>query len=126
MERAAQHGTTLIAGVLNDEDTSKYKRAPIMTHQERCNEVLGCKFVDEIIPNAPAFGLTKEFIKEHDIHIVCYGEEYDKPDDLYYKAARDLGIAQTLPRTGGISTSDLIKRIRSRTDESLEAKDAKK
>ena len=87
-----------------------------MTHAERCNEILGCKAVTSVIQNAPTFGLTEEFIRKHRIHIVCCGIEYvqrypDPKDDPYYRVPRQMGIARPLPRTEGLSTSDLIGRI---------------
>jgi choline-phosphate cytidylyltransferase len=73
--------------------------------------------VTKVIPNAPCFGLTQEFLDEHQIHIVAMGEEYierwpNPDDDVYYGYVRKLGIARTLPRTNALSTTELIERIR--------------
>ena len=113
---ALQFGNRLYVGVVGDEDASSYKRPPIMTGDERCAEVEACKSVTKVIPNAPCFGLTKEFIDYHQIHVVAYGEEYlerypDPDDDPYYKYPRKIGIARPLPRHDGLSTSELIRRI---------------
>ena len=77
-----------------------------------------CKHVYKVIEDAPCNPgeLDAAFIKKHNIHIVAHGEEYETEDDLYYKIPRDLGITRILPRTGGMSTSDLIRRIFSRSD----------
>lgn len=75
-QNAMKLGNRLYVGVIGDEDAQKYKRPPIMTMDERCAEVLGCKGVDKVIPNAPCFGLTEEFIKEKNIHVVAHGMEY--------------------------------------------------
>jgi glycerol-3-phosphate cytidylyltransferase-like family protein len=101
---------------MGDEDASEYKRPPIMSHSERCAEVQACKAVTMVIPNAPCFGLTQEFLDEYNIHVVAMGEEYlvkypDAKDDPYYGLARQLGIAVPLPRTNTLSTTDLIRRI---------------
>ena len=53
---------------------------------------------------------------QHQIHVVAFGEEYqqrypDPKDDPYYRVPREMGIARPMPRTEGMSTSDLIKRI---------------
>ena len=82
-----------------------------MNHDERCRVVSKCKYVDEIVPNAPLI-ITEEFIKEYNIHIVTCSSEYDKPDDEYYAVPRKLGILKVLPRTDGISTTDLMARIK--------------
>lgn len=113
---ALMFGNRLYVGVVGDKDASDYKRPPIMSHDERCAEVEACKSVTKVIPNCPCFGLTKEFLDSHQIHVVAYGEEYlerypNPDDDPYYSVPRKLGIALPLPRTKGLSTSDLIKRI---------------
>jgi cytidyltransferase-like protein len=113
---ALTFGNRLFVGVVGDKDASSYKRPPIMTHDERCAEVEACKSVTKVIPNAPCFGLTQEFLDTHQIHIVAFGQEYldrwpDPKDDIYYGYCRRIGIARPLPRHDGLSTSELIKRI---------------
>lgn len=115
-QNALQYGNRLFVGVVGDADAQNYKRPPIMSHKERCDEVMACKAVTKVIPNAPCFGLTREFLDRHQIHVVAYGEEYlerypDPKDDPYYRVPREMGIARPLPRTQGLSTSDLIRRI---------------
>jgi len=121
--RALSHGNRLFVGVVGDKDANAYKRPPIMSAAERESEVSSCKCVTKVIANAPCFGLTEEFIRKHRIHVVAFGQEYmdrypDPDTDPYYKVPRNLGIAVPMPRTEGLSTSDLIKRIQERgTDE---------
>mmetsp|Transcript_24119 Transcript_24119/g.47919 ORF Transcript_24119/g.47919 Transcript_24119/m.47919 type:complete len:537 (+) Transcript_24119:136-1746(+) len=113
---ALRFGNRLFVGVVGDADASSYKRPPIMTSKERCNEVEACKSVTKVIPDAPCFGLDQEFLDRHQIHVVAFGEEYlekypNPDDDIYYGYVRKLGIARPLPRTQSLSTSDLIRRI---------------
>jgi len=121
--KALSYGNRLIVGVVGDKDAKEYKRPPVMTAAEREAEVGSCKCVTKVVPNSPCFGLTKEFIEKHKIHKVAFGQEYvdrypDPADDPYYKVPRQMGIGIPLPRTPGLSTSDLIKRIQDRgTDE---------
>jgi glycerol-3-phosphate cytidylyltransferase-like family protein len=103
-----------LVGVMSDADVCKYKREPVMTLEERCAEVEALRCVYKVIPGAPCFGLTKEFLDEHKVHIVLASPEYNKPDDKYYKVPRELGILKIMPRTDGVSTSELIERIRKR------------
>lgn len=115
-QNALALGNRLLVGVMGDEDCANYKRPPIMTHDERCAEVEACKAVTKVIRNAPCFGLTQDFLDEHNIHVVAMGEEYfakypDEKDDPYYSLPRQLGIAVPVPRTNELSTTDLIKRI---------------
>lgn len=118
---ALAYGNRLFVGICGDKDCATYKRPPIMTHDERCAEVEACKSVTKIIPNAPCFGITKQFIDEHQIHVVAFGQEYldrypDPKHDPYYGYPRTIGIAKPLPRTEGLSTSDLIRRIQRAQD----------
>eukprot|EP00397_Hematodinium_sp_SG-2012_P028616 GEMP01030144.1.p1 GENE.GEMP01030144.1~~GEMP01030144.1.p1 ORF type:complete len:523 (+),score=67.69 GEMP01030144.1:135-1703(+) len=113
---ALKNGNRLFVGVMSDEDCKNYKRAPIMSHDERCAEVEACKHVTKVIRDAPCFGLTEEFLHHHRIHVVCCGVEYierypNPDDDPYYGVPRKLGIVSPLPRTEGLSTSDLIRRV---------------
>lgn len=123
MENALKHGNRLIVGVLSDEDCVNYKRRPIMTTAERCAEVRSCKFVSEVVEGSPISGLTEEFLRKHNIHVVVHGEEYEKPDDIYYAVPRKMGITKIAPRTQGMSTSEIIKRISQANAEDLAAKD---
>jgi len=119
--KALKLGNRLFVGVIGDVDANNYKRPPVMSAAEREAEVASCKCVTKTISNAPCFGLTEEFILKHRIHVVAFGEEYaerfpDPEDDPYYKVPRKMGIARALPRTAGLSTSELIKRIQSSGD----------
>eukprot|EP00929_Paragymnodinium_shiwhaense_P012687 TRINITY_DN1201_c0_g2_i1.p1 TRINITY_DN1201_c0_g2~~TRINITY_DN1201_c0_g2_i1.p1 ORF type:complete len:509 (-),score=121.14 TRINITY_DN1201_c0_g2_i1:112-1638(-) len=120
--KALKLGNRLFVGVVGDEDANNYKRPPVMTAKEREAEVASCKCVTKIIKNAPCFGLTEDFILQHRIHIVAFGEEYaerypNPDDDPYYKVPRKMGIGVPMPRTQGLSTSELISRIQARGED---------
>jgi glycerol-3-phosphate cytidylyltransferase-like family protein len=73
-----------------------------------------CRYVDEVIADAPD-RLTSEFLQEHDIALVVHG------DDLGAVAASDVygpavatGRLHLVPRSGAISTTDLIARVLTR------------
>lgn len=112
-EKASSYGTRLIVGVHSDKSVESYKRTPIMTEEERYDVVGKCRFVNEVVRDAPLV-IDEEFIRKYNIHTVCCSVEYDKPDDHYYAVPRRMGILRVLPRTDGISTSELLKRISSR------------
>jgi cytidyltransferase-like protein len=125
-ENSAELGSKLLVGVHSDTDVESYKRLPAMTQEERLNEVIRCKYVDQVIPNAPLY-LTEDFIKKHNIHLVVCSVEYDSPTDKYYEVPRKMGILHVLPRTDGISTTDLMKRVvENKKSEDLGANENKK
>jgi len=108
---ALGYGTRLFVGILSDESIAAYKRKPIMTLDERCAIVATSKYVHKVIRDSPGNGLDEQFIIKNKIHIVCHSWEYDKPDDHYYAVPRSMGITRVTPRTEGVSTSALIKRV---------------
>jgi len=127
-KNAAKFGTRLFVGVVNDKDATPYKRKPIMTAKEREAVVQSCKYVYNIIPDAPCEKglLNEEFIRKHRIHIVAHGEEYNNPDDEWYAVPRRLGMTRIVPRHEGMSTSELIRRIEQRKLDELKSKPSNK
>jgi cytidyltransferase-like protein len=107
-------GCTLIAGVHNDIDTSSYKRIPIMTMEERINTLIISKLVDKIIPNAP-LKETQEFYQKYQIDITAHAHSLDQHQDYKNKSCPEAGNKLVrLEYTQGISTSDIITRIKQR------------
>jgi choline-phosphate cytidylyltransferase len=106
-------GCYLIVGVCGDEDVTQYKRKPVLTHSERCESVRHCKWVDEVYGGAP-WVITEEFLTGMDIDFVAHdGNEYAVANfgDAYATPKR-LGRFWATQRTEGVSTSDIIGRIR--------------
>ena len=114
LAKARSMGDRLIVGVSSDEIAESYKRMPILTLDERAEVVAGCRYVDEVIPGAPA-PLTEEFLREHAIDLVVHGDDFDPASvDYWYGAAIRLGMFRTVSYSPGISTTAIIGRIRSR------------
>lgn len=109
-------GNQLFVGVCGDAECVDYKRLPLMTTAERVKEVESCGFPAVVIPYSPVRGVIREILEYYNIHVVFCGEEYEKAEDTYYTLPRSLGILDTLPRTPGISTSDLLQRIKEREE----------
>lgn len=115
MKLAKSNADRLLVGVHSDQECEAHKRKPIMTHDERVESVKMLNYVDGIVEHVP-YNLTAEYLTElrktYQIDMVGCSEEYNKPTDLGYKGARDLGIPLVyIPRTEGISTSELLHRI---------------
>jgi cytidyltransferase-like protein len=115
LERARKLGDQLVIGVHSDETVREYKRAPVMTMRERIQVIAACQFVDEVIPDAPLV-VTREFIDEHDLDLIVHGDDLN--EDLLgtmYGIPRDLGILHLVPYANGISTTDIMERVRRRS-----------
>lgn len=112
LERARQLGTELWVGVHADEDVALYKRHPIMRYEERCAVIAACRYVDHIVPTAPLI-ITDELLDLHQIDVVVHGDDFS-PEVLanVYGAPARQGMLRTVPYSQGISTSDIIARLR--------------
>lgn len=104
--------TYLIVGVCNDQLTHSKKGRTVMNEMERYESLRHCRYVDEVITDAP-WTLTDEFLQKHKIDLVAHD---DIPyaavgqDDIYAPLKKK-GKFLATQRTDGISTSDLICRI---------------
>ncbi|XP_041005166.1 choline-phosphate cytidylyltransferase 2-like [Juglans microcarpa x Juglans regia] len=106
--------TYLLVGCCNDEITHTYKGKTVMTADERYESLRHCKWVDEVIPNAP-WVITQEFLDKHNIDFVAhdalpYADASGAGKDVY-EFVKAAGKFKETKRTDGISTSDIIMRI---------------
>ncbi|KAM3228118.1 hypothetical protein ACQJBY_059683 [Aegilops geniculata] len=104
----------LLVGCCNDELTHQYKGRTVMTEDERYESLRHCKWVDEVIPDAP-WVVTEEFLNKHNIDFVAhdslpYHDASGASNDVY-EFVKKLGKFKETKRTEGISTSDIIMRI---------------
>jgi hypothetical protein len=67
----------IIVGVTADKFLENYKRKPVTKNHERCESVAGCKYVDEVISDAPLV-TTAAFMDQHRIDYVFHGDDYSE------------------------------------------------
>jgi ethanolamine-phosphate cytidylyltransferase len=108
-------GSHLIVGVNSDASITECKGAPLMTDDERLTMVSCCKFVDEVVPDCP-YIMNEEYlhwaIERYQIDYVIHGDDpciVDGKD--VYAAAKEAGKFRTIPRTTGVSTTDIVGRM---------------
>ncbi|CAI0401517.1 unnamed protein product [Linum tenue] len=106
--------TYLLVGCCNDELTHQFKGKTVMTDKERYESLRHCKWVDEVIPDAP-WVVTAEFLDKHQIDYVAhdalpYADASGASNDVY-DFVKKAGKFKETKRADGISTSDLIMRI---------------
>ncbi|CUS14642.1 unnamed protein product [Tuber aestivum] len=104
--------TYLLVGIPNDTETHKRKGLTVLTDQERAETLRHCKWVDEVIENAPWI-VTPEFLAEHSIDYVAHDDEpYASADsDDIYRPCKEAGKFLVTQRTEGISTTYIITKI---------------
>ena len=112
LKKARTFGDQLLVGVHADDTVESYKRRPILTMEERVASVAGCRYVDEVLPNAPLI-VDRLWIVEHDIHIVVHGDDSSQEQlERMYRMPIEMGIFRTVPFTQGISTTEILRRIK--------------
>jgi len=108
-------GDHLVVGVNSDESIRESKGPPILTDEERQETVLSCRFVDEIVPSCP-YVMTQEYIHmimdQYDIDYFVHGDDPCTVDGKdVYAQVKLMGKFKTIPRTEGVSSTDIVGRM---------------
>jgi glycerol-3-phosphate cytidylyltransferase len=107
----------VVVSLNTDEFVNSYKKkSPILSYAEREKSLLGCKYVDRVIPNIGNED-SKPAILAVSPHIIAIGDDWAKKD--YYAQMQftpewldEKGIVLVyLPYTRGISSTELKSRI---------------
>ena len=99
----------LVVGVHSDQTTEGYKRKPVIDQQQRYEVVRACRYVDEVIEDAPLI-VTPGYLLEHRIDVVVRSNDI-QPDNPQIVQVSDK--LQWVPYTKGVSTTEILERIRS-------------
>ena len=111
-KQAKTYGDYLIAGIHSDKTVESYKRKPIIKQEDRYEIIANCKLVDQVIIDAP-LKLTEDFISDNNIHVVVHGDDLNPMStQMMYGVPMQLGIMKTISYTKGISTSEIINKIK--------------
>lgn len=103
---------TLIVGIHSDSDVESYKRRPVMAMGERIAVVKACRYVDEVVGDAP-LRPSKSYLKSLGVDLVVHGGSLSEDlQEAMYGEARAIGIYREFPYTDGISTTEIIKRCK--------------
>ena len=109
-------GTYLVVGVNDDASITRCKGAPpVMDDAERLAMVASCKWVDEVVPNVP-YVMNDEYlawvIQRYRIDFVVHGDDPCIVDGRdVYESAQRAGKYRTIPRTEGVSTTEIVGRM---------------
>jgi len=103
----------VLVGVHSDAEIERQKGPCIMNERERYAATRACRWVDEVVEDVP-YSPTPEILKKHKVDLVIHGD--DCVVDANGKGCYDDIIAagirfQTVKRTDGVSTTDLIQRM---------------
>ena len=117
LRKSKELGGKLIVAINSDKFVSVYKRSPIYNEIDRLEIVKACKYVDE------AFLVhdydNKEVIEKYNIDAIVHGDDWERSSYLKqivvteeYLAEKNIDLV-LLPYTQGVSSSDVIKKIKS-------------
>ncbi|ETE64291.1 Choline-phosphate cytidylyltransferase B, partial [Ophiophagus hannah] len=82
----------LLVGVCSDDLTHKFKGFTVMNEEERYEALRHCRYVDEVIRDAP-WTLTAEFLEKHKIDFVAH-------DDIPYSSAGSDDVYKHIKEAG--------------------------
>lgn len=108
LQRAKQFGDRLVVGISSDAlNFSKKQRNPVYPEQERRDIIAALGCVDEVFIEE-SLELKGEYIKKFNADVLVMGNDWEGRFDEY----KSLCAVTYLPRTEGISTTQLIAEIK--------------
>jgi cytidyltransferase-like protein len=69
LKQASAFGDYLLVGIMSDASVRANKRVPIMTMEERVASLSGCRYVNEVTPDAP-WTMNADFMEQHAIDLI--------------------------------------------------------
>ena len=117
LRRCALYGSVTVA-LNTDEFIQEYKgKPPIVSYEEREAVLLGCRFVDDVVPNSSGQD-SRPAIEKVKPNMIIIGSDWARRDyyaqmgfDQDWLDSRGIALCY-LPYTEGISTTELKKRVR--------------
>ncbi|OMJ78270.1 hypothetical protein SteCoe_21948 [Stentor coeruleus] len=112
IRQAKMLGKTLVVGIHSDEEIMRNKGMPVMNNEERMAMIKACKWVDEVVENAP-YSATNEWLDSVNCKYIAHGDDIaincDGQDA--YGILKSLGRFKVIKRTEGISTTSIVGKL---------------
>ncbi|KAI9333306.1 hypothetical protein BDR26DRAFT_868537 [Obelidium mucronatum] len=120
LRQAKEMGGYLVVGVHSDAEILKNKGPTVMKEEERYAAVAACKWVDEVVPDAP-YLTSLEWMDRYNCDVCVHGDDITTMADGSdcYQAVKDAGRYWECKRTQGVSTTELVGRMLLNTNEHL-------
>jgi cytidyltransferase-like protein len=106
--------SNLIVGIINDKDSTQYKREPIYNEEDRYALIENMKCVNKIIKDAPLI-MNEDFIKNNQIDLIVHGflnEQDSEKQNEFFEIPIKLNKFERLPYYNKISTTEIINKIK--------------
>lgn len=107
LERTKEYGDYLVVGVSSDSlNYSKKQRTPVYSYSERKRILETTTFVDEVFMEE-SLAKKRDYIIQHKADVLIMGDDWKGKFDEF----GDICEVIYLPRTTGISSTEVIERI---------------
>ncbi|KAF9573746.1 Ethanolamine-phosphate cytidylyltransferase [Mortierella alpina] len=112
LRQAKAMGDYLVVGVHSDAEIEHHKGPTVMKEDERYAAVAACKWVDEVVPNAP-YLTSLEYMDKYNCDFCVHGDDITTLADGTdcYQVVKDAGRYRECKRTQDISTTELVGRM---------------
>ncbi|EME44654.1 hypothetical protein DOTSEDRAFT_72194 [Dothistroma septosporum NZE10] len=112
MLQSRRFGDELLVGLHNDGDIAANKGPTVMNLAERVAAVNACRFSTLCVPHAP-YVTSIPWISHYGCQYVTHGDDItsDASGEDCYRFVKKAGRMKIVPRTPGISTTDLVGRM---------------
>ena len=105
-------GDFLVVGVHSDAEIAKNKGPTVMKEEERYAAVESCKWVDQVVRDAPYF-TSVEMLDKYNCDYCVHGDDITTTADGTdcYKEVKEAGRYMECKRTIGVSTTEIVGRM---------------
>lgn len=112
MLQSRRFGDELLVGLHTDEEIAANKGPTVMSLAERVAAVNACRFSTLCVPHAP-YVTSIPWISHYGCKYVTHGDDItsDASGNDCYRFVKKAGRMKIVPRTPGISTTDLVARM---------------
>ncbi|MFO1091257.1 MAG: adenylyltransferase/cytidyltransferase family protein [Hyphomicrobiales bacterium] len=117
LKRARAMGDHLTVGLISDRRAASYKRPPVLSFEERRLVVENSRYVDAVLELDE--NVTNEFMQRHGFALRVYATASPQEEERNFRTLwkdMDRAYFRRIDYTEGISTTDIIRRIRERPD----------
>ena len=99
----------LIIGVVSDESAHEYKWEPIISYEQRAQIIEGLKYPDIVVEQKVQFCI--KHMRELNVDEVLIGDDWKEKNPLHFQKMQEVIKVSFIPRTKGISSSLIKRRI---------------
>ncbi|KAI8901187.1 hypothetical protein BC833DRAFT_578796 [Globomyces pollinis-pini] len=112
LRQAKEMGDYLVVGVHSDKEIELNKGPTVLKNNERYAAVAACKWVDEVVEDAP-YLTSIEYLDKYNCDFCVHGDDVTTLADGTdcYSVVKNAGRYKECKRTEGVSTTDLVKRM---------------